>query len=243
MVGPYAETLFPSEADAFAGGRIADDQQHGHGYSVPASAPTAGDGAAGYLAVHNQGLMEFPLTVGQHAFAPPAVTSGAGAKAQTTALPLDINSVDLTLGLDVDLMSGWDSHNHNHNPTEETQAEMARIQSSLRRAQRERDEARMALSTMRNEVYSARQVEKRLRAERDEARSQVLFLKKERAAARTTEQRLRRERNAARMALASCRCAGRKAGGKKDGVQVDVGGREGSPMSRSPVTGSLGSLV
>ncbi|KAK5659128.1 hypothetical protein OQA88_1218 [Cercophora sp. LCS_1] len=76
--------------------------------------------------------------------------------------------------------------------------EIQGLQRELQRTVKERDEARMTVSTLRNEVYTARQTEKRLRAERDEARGQVAFLKKERAAGRATETRLRRERDAAR---------------------------------------------
>ncbi|KAK4151370.1 hypothetical protein C8A00DRAFT_17213 [Chaetomidium leptoderma] len=79
---------------------------------------------------------------------------------------------------------------------------LAALQSDLRQSAQERDEARMQLSTARNELYAARQVEKRLRVERDEARSQAEFLGAERVKLRQTETRLRRERNEARMAAA-----------------------------------------
>ncbi|KAK4179560.1 hypothetical protein QBC36DRAFT_179772 [Triangularia setosa] len=82
------------------------------------------------------------------------------------------------------------------------------LQASLTKITRERDQARMQLSTARNELYTARQVEKRLRVERDEAhterkqiKAQVETLKKERAMGKMNESRLRRERNEARMAL------------------------------------------
>ncbi|KAK0736700.1 hypothetical protein B0T21DRAFT_411849 [Apiosordaria backusii] len=82
------------------------------------------------------------------------------------------------------------------------------LQASLTKITRERDQARMQLSTASNELYTARQVEKRLRVERDEAhaerkqiKAQVETLKKERAMGKMNESRLRRERNEARMAL------------------------------------------
>ncbi|KAK3690461.1 hypothetical protein B0T22DRAFT_441849 [Podospora appendiculata] len=79
------------------------------------------------------------------------------------------------------------------------------LQTQLRQAARDRDLARLQASTLRNELYAARQVEKRLRIERDEARGQVAFLKRERAEGRRTEFRLRRERNEARMVLVLAR--------------------------------------
>ncbi|KAK4235559.1 hypothetical protein C8A03DRAFT_17718 [Achaetomium macrosporum] len=81
-------------------------------------------------------------------------------------------------------------------------ASLHRLQSELRRTARERDEARLQLSTAHNELYAARQDQKRLRAERDEARSQAEFLGAERVKAKQTETRLRRERNEARARLA-----------------------------------------
>ncbi|KAL2194493.1 hypothetical protein P885DRAFT_62969 [Corynascus similis CBS 632.67] len=75
------------------------------------------------------------------------------------------------------------------------------LRALLRQAALERDEARMQLSTARNELYAARAMGKRLRAERDEARAQADFLGAERAKLRAAETRLRRERNEARLAL------------------------------------------
>ncbi|KAK1752851.1 hypothetical protein QBC47DRAFT_48843 [Echria macrotheca] len=74
------------------------------------------------------------------------------------------------------------------------------LQRELEKTVKQRDEAQMALSTLRNELYAARQVEKRLRGERDEARNQVAFLRRDRAAAKLTESRLRKERDQARLA-------------------------------------------
>ncbi|KAK0610955.1 hypothetical protein B0T14DRAFT_316201 [Immersiella caudata] len=237
MVGPYADPLFPFgvSADAFALSEEQNQHGHGHSYTVPASASTA-DAAQAHS-----------FSLGPQAFTP-AVTSG---KVPST-LSMDMNMptvpVDLNLGIDVGLVSmtvpGWTD------PAQDAQA-------ALRQALKERDEARMALSTMKNEVYSAGQLEKRLRAERDEARSHVAFLKKERAGGRLTEARLRKERNQARMALGT-----RKGGVKRVedgsiagglGVLVsptvrggfgewpDVGQEVGSPVEQSPVTESLGS--
>lgn len=79
---------------------------------------------------------------------------------------------------------------------------VSELQRALAKAVTQRDEARMALSTLKNELYAAKQVEKRLRGERDEARGQVGFLQRERAAARQTELRLRKERDQARLAAA-----------------------------------------
>ncbi|KAK3367643.1 hypothetical protein B0H63DRAFT_455723 [Podospora didyma] len=71
----------------------------------------------------------------------------------------------------------------------------------LERTTQQRNEAQMQISSLRNALYAAQQVEKRLRAERDEAREQVAFHIRRRTASRQTEQRLRRERNEARLAL------------------------------------------
>ncbi|AEO67647.1 uncharacterized protein THITE_136625 [Thermothielavioides terrestris NRRL 8126] len=84
---------------------------------------------------------------------------------------------------------------------EDLHSMLAALQAELRQTALERDEARLQLSTARNELYAARQIERRLRVERDEARSQADFLGAERAKARQTEARLRRERNEARLAL------------------------------------------
>lgn len=87
----------------------------------------------------------------------------------------------------------------------------------------------MTVSTLRNEVYAARQTEKRLRAERDEARGQVAYLKKERASGRATEARLRRERDAARVAAVKSRGRGVEEFGKE--LDVDfLSGSGGSPL-------------
>lgn len=85
----------------------------------------------------------------------------------------------------------------------------------------------MQLSTARNELYAARQVEKRLRVERDEARSQADFLSGDRAKLKQTEARLRRERNEARMALlASMKGRGSNGGGGGGG-----GGKRGQGIA------------
>ncbi|KAK0724937.1 hypothetical protein B0H67DRAFT_680407 [Lasiosphaeris hirsuta] len=83
------------------------------------------------------------------------------------------------------------------------------LRQQLQQAACERDEARMVVSALRNEVYAARQAEKRLRAERDDARGQVLFLRRE---GRLAEWRLRRERNEMRTAAAVVGRAKRRKG-------------------------------
>jgi len=75
------------------------------------------------------------------------------------------------------------------------------LQRQLQQITHDRDTARLRVSSLQNELYAARQVEKRLRIERDEARSQVTFLKQKHSSCRQTEQRLRRERNDAKLAL------------------------------------------
>ncbi|KAK3347321.1 hypothetical protein B0H65DRAFT_146345 [Neurospora tetraspora] len=102
-----------------------------------------------------------------------------------------------------------------HDITATLQLQLQQLQATLTQALSERDAARLSLATLRNELYNARQVEKRLRIERDEARAQVSFLKQERTQVRQTEVRLRRERNEARVALA---LAVQAQGGKLKGV-------------------------
>lgn len=93
-------------------------------------------------------------------------------------------------------------------------------------ALRDRDAALVALSALQNQVYAARQLEKRLRAERDDARSQAAFLRKERTAGRATEARLRRERNQARVQVAVLRGGyhGKGGGGKGRSLSSGVAG-------------------
>ncbi|KAL2130912.1 hypothetical protein VTI74DRAFT_5796 [Chaetomium olivicolor] len=118
-------------------------------------------------------------------------------------------------------------------PTDVAQLQtmLTALQSELRQATRERDTARLQLSTARNELYAARQVEKRLRVERDEARSQAEFLSGERVKAKQTEARLRRERNEARLALLvkskGGAGAGAGAGGAGGSMGVGAGGGGG----------------
>jgi hypothetical protein len=113
-------------------------------------------------------------------------------------------------------------------------ASLHRLQSELRQTALERDEARLQLSTARNELYASRQDQKRLRAERDEARSQADFLTAERVKAKQTETRLRRERNEARARLALLLAAN----GSGPAV-VGGAGRAGAP-SNQQLMGILG---
>ncbi|KAK4097053.1 hypothetical protein N658DRAFT_489523 [Parathielavia hyrcaniae] len=122
----------------------------------------------------------------------------------------------------------------------------AAVQSSsselLRQALRERDEARMQLSTARNELYAARQLGKRLRAERDEARSQADFLGAERVKLKQTEARLRRERNEARLAVA-LRKGGKVEGGGGGGSGGVRGGGGGDGRRAGPGLGGGGGFL
>jgi hypothetical protein len=113
------------------------------------------------------------------------------------------------------------------------------LQSELRQTARERDEARMQLSTARNELYAARQLGKRLRVERDEARSQAEFLGQERVKLKQTETRLRRERNEARLAVLAGRGGKRGVGGM--GGVGGVGGGGGGIQGESQGEESGGS--
>jgi hypothetical protein len=119
---------------------------------------------------------------------------------------------------------------------------LSALQAELRQTALERDEARMQLSTARNELYAARQIEKRLRVERDEARSQADFLGSERAKLKQSETRLRRERNEARVLVMKGRGSGGKRGvgaGGQGGLGALVGGAEsqGEDSGESPPMG------
>ncbi|KAH6844785.1 hypothetical protein B0I37DRAFT_168081 [Chaetomium sp. MPI-CAGE-AT-0009] len=122
-----------------------------------------------------------------------------------------------------------DNNNNNTNPTDTQQLHtlLTRLQAELQQTARERDEARMGLSTARNELYAARQVERRLRVERDEARSQAEFLGAERPKLKQAEARLRRERNEARMALLALKGKGGPGGGGGGKGVKRVGGGVG----------------
>ncbi|KAL2115131.1 hypothetical protein VTJ04DRAFT_10794 [Mycothermus thermophilus] len=113
-------------------------------------------------------------------------------------------------------------------PLPESQDELTRLittlRSELRQAAQERDEARLQLSEARNELYAAKQIEKRLRVERDEARSHAEFLGQERVKLKQTEARLRRERNEARLAAATAAAAAAGLGGKAGRVGLGLGG-------------------
>ncbi|KAK3305601.1 uncharacterized protein B0T15DRAFT_203263 [Chaetomium strumarium] len=113
-------------------------------------------------------------------------------------------------------------------------ASLHRLQSELRQTALERDEARLQLSTARNELYASRQDQKRLRAERDEARSQADFLTAERVKAKQTETRLRRERNEARARLALLLSANNGSG------PVVIGGAGRTGPSSNQLMGIVG---
>lgn len=74
--------------------------------------------------------------------------------------------------------------------------------SENRQAKRERDELRMQVATLRNELYTSRQVQKQLRIERDEAQVNAKSLKKQTTTLAETHKRLRKERNEARIRAA-----------------------------------------
>lgn len=104
----------------------------------------------------------------------------------------------------------------------------------------------MHLSSTRNELYAARQIERRLRVERDEARSQAEYLRAERGRAKQTEGRLRRERNEARVAAAAATAAvaggrgskkakkGHEKNGSGAGVVMMMGESQGEESGESP---------
>lgn len=189
-------------------------QQHHH---LPRSAPTSFPSGPG-TQQPNLSLDTMGLTW-------PTATTNPPPPTPSQARPHQ-NPSDLTAASDADL-----------------RALLTTLQSELRQAALDRDEARMQLSTARNELYAARQVEKRLRVERDEARSQADFLGKERAKVKATEGRLRRERNEARLALMMKEAGAAAAGGvgvgargvglkkkKGVGVGIGVGGGPGTGM-------------
>ncbi|KAK4124077.1 hypothetical protein N657DRAFT_680124 [Parathielavia appendiculata] len=159
--------------------------------------------------------------------------------------------------LTIDTMGlAWDAHPINTNPpppaittaplTDDPthlRSLVTALQSELRQAARERDEARMQLSTARNELYAARQLGKRLRVERDEARSQAEFLGAERVKLKQTETRLRRERNEARLAAAVL-MKGKGPGGGGGGVRGSgPGGGDAGGMGAGPGLGGGGAGV
>lgn len=160
-----------------------------------------------------------------------------------------------TMGLSWNTASSNSSNNNNNNnpnqpqppsntsnlttttDTQQLHTLLATLQAELQQAARERDEARMGLSTARNELYAARQVERRLRVERDEARSQAEFLGAERPKLKQAEARLRRERNEARLALMALK-------GKAGGGGTGKGGKRGvGGGGGGGVAGGVGGLV
>jgi len=74
--------------------------------------------------------------------------------------------------------------------------------SETRQAKRERDELRLQVASLRNELYTSRQVQKQLRIERDEAQVSAKSLKKQTTTLAETHKRLRKERNEARIRAA-----------------------------------------
>ncbi|KAM7219671.1 hypothetical protein V8F06_004884 [Rhypophila decipiens] len=69
-------------------------------------------------------------------------------------------------------------------------------------AKRERDELRLQLATVRNELYTAKRVQKQLRMELDEVKVTAKTLRRQSTTLAETQKRLRKERNDARIRVA-----------------------------------------
>ncbi|KAM7190817.1 hypothetical protein V8F33_009240 [Rhypophila sp. PSN 637] len=69
-------------------------------------------------------------------------------------------------------------------------------------AKRERDELRLQLATVRNELYTAKRVQKQLRMELDEVKVTAKTLRRQGTTLAETQKRLRKERNDARTKVA-----------------------------------------
>ncbi len=243
MVGPYVDPFTYRTGDFGVGitttgdltgiiHAVSEDHQLHQQHYVSVSTPTLTDHSFGGVPT----TIPTPTTTGTMAFpAIPAVGTAATIKEppqhqqhQQLASPIlsDFENLPVDFSLsDMDLASlmmpavptsTWDTEGHagNASASGNAIAPAEALQRELKQALRERDDARMAVTKLQNDLYAARQVEKRLRGERDEARSQVVFLKKERAAVRATEQRLRKERNEARLAA----MLARRGVGKRRGV-------------------------
>ncbi|KAK3936926.1 hypothetical protein QBC46DRAFT_20305 [Diplogelasinospora grovesii] len=150
-------------------------------------------------------------------------------------LPLDLGLNDFghTIPLDLDLSDvGLVGIMQFNEELVATRQMVKELRNQLQQAARERDDARLQVSALNNDLYAARQVEKRLRIERDEARSQVSFLQKEKTTTKQTEQRLRRERNEARLALIMAKRE------KQRGKERAVSSGAPAPIATAPATTS-----
>lgn len=74
--------------------------------------------------------------------------------------------------------------------------------SETNQAKKERDELRLQLATVRNELYTAKRVQKQLRMELDEVKVAAKTLRRQSTTLAETQKRLRKERNEARIKVA-----------------------------------------
>ncbi|KAK0671603.1 hypothetical protein QBC41DRAFT_385698 [Cercophora samala] len=204
----------PENLTFSSSGPVHHPQQRHHDFSIPLSPIGAMPKST---AVASVSLPPDQAFLSLQDFENTVMADAAGVAAQAQPFP---GNMDLDLDLDLEALGlppfpPTEPHDRSGTTADSlnTQLETARalistLQASLTKITRERDQARMQLSTARNELYTARQVEKRLRVERDEAhterkqiKGQLETLKKERAMGKMNESRLRRERNEARMAL------------------------------------------
>ncbi|KAK4146680.1 uncharacterized protein C8A04DRAFT_25606 [Dichotomopilus funicola] len=223
----------PSPTDPVGPGpAVFDHAIHAHQSHLPRSAPTSFPVSADQhntLTLDTMGLSWNPGATSSSAIPTSATTATAGPASSSVnnQPPLSLSPSQLATLPAADLRSLITS-----------------LQTTLHQTTQERDDARMHLSSTRNELYAARQIERRLRVERDEARSQAEYLRAERGRAKQTEGRLRRERNEARVAAAAAAAAvagGR--GGKKakkghekngSGGVLGMGESQGEESGESP---------
>ncbi|KAL2268054.1 hypothetical protein VTJ83DRAFT_2900 [Remersonia thermophila] len=164
------------------------------------------------------------------AFSIPATTSSLTATAATTAAAPANPLLSAAAAAAAAAATTTTTNPGTSGPIPDNPDDLAKLVTTLRN---ELSETRLQLSTVRNELYAARQIEKRLRVERDEARSQAEFLGQERAKLKVTEQRLRRERNEARLAAAQAAAAAAAGLGSKGarvgglGLGLGGGGKRG----------------
>ena len=219
MVGPYVDPPFPFDVTTGfdpAGtttpvGVPLEQLQHPHQpafASVPSARVENGLGS-GPAPADGTGQLRFATAYGHSAKMPPPPIPPRS--------PLDMGPIPGQIDLSIAdlLMDGVVPWGGDALASARAAEKEEGLRRELRRALEQRDEARLAVAGLRNEVYAALQVEKRLRAERDDARGQIAFLKKERAAGRLTEQRLRKERSQARMGMMLARRHGKRSGRSK----------------------------